>query len=157
MVQIVLQIFQRFRKFLFWLWQQDGTPGQLARGIGVGVFSGCFPFFGFQTVLGVILASLLRGNRLLAVTGTWISNPFTYVPLYWFNYKIGCFVLGGQGEFDQFEQITSQELWEKGLFFSTRLLAGSSLVGISFGLLVGLTLYMAMKIFSETKNFPIKY
>ena len=29
-----------------------------------------------------------RGNIYLAALGTWISNPLTYVPLYYFNYKV---------------------------------------------------------------------
>ncbi|MFO0103826.1 MAG: DUF2062 domain-containing protein, partial [Cyanobium sp.] len=57
--------------------------GERARGLAAGIFCGCFPFFGLQTLLGIGLASVLRGNHLLAAAGTWISNPFTYVPLYW--------------------------------------------------------------------------
>ena len=93
MVQIFLNLLERLRQFLLWIWKQEGTPAQRARGMALGVFSGCFPFFGFQTLLGVMLASLFRGNRLLAATGTWISNPFTYLPLYWLNYKIGSSLL----------------------------------------------------------------
>ena len=58
---------------------------------------GCFPFFGLQTLLGMALASLVRGNHLLAAAGTWISNPFTYLPLYWFNYNLGCRFWGPAG------------------------------------------------------------
>ena len=72
-----------------WIWQQEGSPGQRARGLAAGIFCGCFPFFGLQTLLGIALASVVRGNHLLAAAGTWISNPFTYVPLYWFNYHVG--------------------------------------------------------------------
>ena len=85
---------RRLNRWLQWIWQQEGTPGQRARGLAAGVFCGCFPFFGFQTLLGIGLASVVRGNHLLAAAGTWISNPFTYVPLFWFNYRLGALILG---------------------------------------------------------------
>lgn len=88
----------RLRGWLLWLWQQEGSHGQRARGLAAGVFCGCFPFFGLQTLLGIALATALRGNHLFAAAGTWISNPLTYVPLYWFNDQIGTWLLGaGQG------------------------------------------------------------
>jgi len=69
------------------------SPEAIARGIACGVFAGSFPFFGFQTLVGIALAILLRGNKITAAAGTWISNPFTYVPIFAFNYQIGCLLL----------------------------------------------------------------
>ena len=68
---------QRLQRGLQWLWQQEGTPGQRARGLAAGIFCGCFPIFGLQTLVGIAMASVVRGNHLLAAAGTWISNPFT--------------------------------------------------------------------------------
>ena len=152
MVQIVLNLLQRLRQFLLWIWQQEGTPAQRARGMALGVFSGCFPFFGFQTLLGVMLASLFRGNRLLAATGTWISNPFTYLPLYWLNYKIGSSVLRDNRAAPELSHLTRQELWDQGWFFSSRLLLGSTMIGIILGLITGLSVYFVLKFFSKEKN-----
>ena len=86
----LINFIQRIRKFASWLWMQEGTAGERARGIALGVFSGCFPFFGFQTLIGIILARLFKGNLLLAAAATWISNPLTYIPLFWLNYKTTC-------------------------------------------------------------------
>ena len=82
------------KSVFLWIWKEEGTPAERARGVAVGIFSGCFPFFGLQSLMGVCLASLVRGHHLLAVIGTWISNPLTYLPLYWLNYRVGSFVLG---------------------------------------------------------------
>ncbi len=131
----------RFRRALLWLWQQEGTPGQRARGFAVGVFCGCFPLFGLQTLLGIILASLCRGNRLLAAMGTWISNPITYVPLYWANYQIGCFLLGQSLNFEEVNELTVSSIWNQGWIFSNRLLVGCTFVGGILGLIAGLTIY----------------
>ena len=84
----------RMRRGVLWLWRQEGTPAQRARGLAAGVFCGCYPFFGLQIFLSVGVASVVRGNHLLAAAGTLVSNPLTYLPLYWFNYLVGCRLLG---------------------------------------------------------------
>jgi uncharacterized protein (DUF2062 family) len=105
----------------------------MARGLAVGVFAGCFPLFGLQTVIGVFLAILVRGNKFAAAAGTWVSNPLTYVPLFAFNYKVGQLVLGaGAGEVEQ--KIGQQDLysWSSlaslGSDFLLKLLVGCLLV-----------------------------
>ena len=81
------------KKILSLFRNQNGSPFFNAKGLAIGIFSGCFPFFGFQTLIGVFFAKIAKGNIVLAVIGTWISNPFTYVPLYYFNYKVGSIFL----------------------------------------------------------------
>jgi len=120
---------QRCRRWIRWVWQQEGTPGERARGLAAGIFCGCFPFFGLQTVLGIALASVVRGNHLLAAAGTWISNPLTYVPLYWFNYRVGDVLLrGGTASADL--NLTPSTLWHQGWDFTSRILLGSTVVGL---------------------------
>ena len=68
-------------------------PHFIARGLAVGVFAGCFPIPAMQTLFGVLLAILFRGSKFVAAAGTWISNPFTFAPLYALNFKVGQWVL----------------------------------------------------------------
>ena len=125
------------RQRLLWLWHHEGSHGQRARGLAAGIFMGCFPFFGLQTLLGVALASVVRGNHILAAAGTWISNPLTYVPLYWFNYRVGSALLGAGPSFPSLEQLRQAPLWDLGLAMTSRLLLGSSLVGLVSAVLLG--------------------
>ncbi|CAK6688700.1 hypothetical protein IFHNHDMJ_00460 [Synechococcus sp. CBW1107] len=122
-----------------WLWHQEGSPGQRARGLAAGVFCGCFPFFGVQTLLGIALASVMRGNHLLAAAGTWISNPFTYVPLYWINYRIGSLLLGPGKGWPGLEVMRSEAIWQLGWSFVNRMLLGSLLMGLVAATLCGWT------------------
>lgn len=69
-------------------------PREIARGMAAGVFAGSYPLFGLQTIMGVAIAAAVRGNKIVAAAGTWISNPLTYVPIYAFNYQIGRWLLG---------------------------------------------------------------
>ena len=121
----------------------QGTPEQLARGMASGIFSGCFPLFGFQMLIGVAVATVLRGNRIMAAAATWISNPFTYVPIFAFNYQVGLWLLGGSAT-QAFDDLDSLKSWmDMGTEVSVRLMLGSTVVGLVAGLVsyfVGLPL-----------------
>jgi uncharacterized protein (DUF2062 family) len=103
------------------------------RGLAAGIFTGCLPFFGLQIVMGVGLASLVRGNPLLAAAGTWISNPFTSLPLYWLNYRLGCLLLGEGPGWPSVAQLQDGQVWQLGFSFTSRLLLGSTVVGVLAG------------------------
>jgi len=149
MRKIFLNLIKRIRKFIAWLWNQEGSPFQRALGFGVGIFSGCFPFFGLQTLMGVFLAKILKGNSILAALGTWISNPFTYVPLYYFNYRVGSLLIDNNKDIVDFTHITTNELWTQGWYLSSRLVMGSISVGFVTGVIGGLCLYFPLKKFSN--------
>ena len=133
------------RKILSLFLEQNGSPIFNAKGIAIGVFSGCFPFFGFQTLLGVFLAQIGRGNVVLAAIGTWVSNPFTYIPLYLFNYKLGVFVLRNPENVIIKTHLIKEDFWGQGWFFTSRLIMGSSLVGLFLGFVFGLIAYFFYK------------
>ncbi len=152
MVQTLQKLITRLRQFVFWLAQQEGTPGRRARGLAIGIFAGCFPLFGLQTVLGLSLATLFRANRLLAATATWISNPFTYLPIYWFNYRMGCILIGPGENKHYLNQMELGDMWNQGWIVVSRLLIGSSFVGILSGLLTGLIAYLVLKSKPQVKN-----
>ena len=149
MRKIFLNLIKRIRKLISWLWNQEGSPSQRALGFGVGLFSGCFPFFGLQTLMGVFLAKVFKGNSLLAAVGTWISNPFTYIPLYYFNYRVGSLVLNTDNNIVDLSHITTNELWSQGWYLSSRLITGSICMGLVTGIVGGLSLYFLLKNFSN--------
>ncbi|MEL7034119.1 MAG: DUF2062 domain-containing protein [Cyanobacteria bacterium J06592_8] len=126
-----------FRRLYRRLMTMRGTPEYLARGLAVGVFAGCFPFFGFQTLMGVSLAFVFRGHKLLAAAGTWVSNPFTYVPIYLFNYQIGRWLLGSKEPlFEDWGNLqTVEDILAVGAEFTLSLLFGCFVVGIIGGIL----------------------
>ncbi|WP_199312355.1 DUF2062 domain-containing protein [Phormidium tenue] len=111
----------------------QGTPEQLSRGMASGIFSGCFPLFGFQMIIGVGVATVLRGNRIMAAAATWVSNPFTYVPIFAFNYQVGLWLLGGKAT-QTFDNLDTLNSWmDMGTEVSARLMLGSTAVGLVAG------------------------
>jgi len=135
-----------YKKILSLFRQQNGSPFFNAKGLAIGVFSGCFPFFGFQTLLGVFFAKLAKGNIVLAAIGTWISNPFTYIPLYYFNYKVGSIFIRNSTNINIDRNLGINDLWEQGSIFSIKLLLGSSLVGLLLASISGFIVLLLYKI-----------
>ena len=139
----------KYKKILSLFRNQNGSPFFNAKGLAVGVFSGCFPFFGFQTLLGVFFAKLAKGNIVLAAIGTWISNPFTYIPLYYFNYKVGSIFFNTSSSDNSEKSFVIDELWKQGRIFSLKLLLGSSCVGFLLALICGSIAFFIYKINSK--------
>lgn len=71
----------------------NDSPEKLARGFAIGVFWGVLPTFGFAILFSLPTSILFKANRLTAILGTFVSNPFT-VPFYllWAT-EIGNFIL----------------------------------------------------------------
>jgi len=135
-----------YKKILSLFLQQNGSPFFNAKGLAIGVFSGCFPFFGIQTLIGLFLAKLFKGNLFLAAVGTWISNPLTYIPLYYFNYKVGAIFLKSPPNISLEKNLGISDLWDQGSIFSIRLIIGSSFVGLFLALISGTIVFLIYKL-----------
>ena len=136
----------KHKKILSLFRNQNGSPFFNAKGLAIGVFSGCFPFFGLQTLIGVFFAKLAKGNVLLAAIGTWISNPFTYIPLYYLNYKVGSIFFNTSSNEIIEKSLVINDLWKQGRIFSLKLLLGSSCVGFLLALICGSIVFFIYKI-----------
>lgn len=126
-------------------------PQRIARGFAVGVFAGCFPLIGLQFIMAIIFAFIVKGNKFTAVIGTWVSNPFTSVPLFLFNFQIGklivnIFIPNNQMEFswDSLKQIS-----DLGAEITATLLLGSAIVGVFFSFIA---YYLILNLLKKWKN-----
>lgn len=77
----------------------DDSPHAIALGVGIGIFVGLTPSVGIQTILilGVILATrpFFYFNGTAAMASTYISNPLTMAPMYYFWYRLGAWFIPG--------------------------------------------------------------
>ncbi len=71
-----------FRYIYLRLIRVGGDPVHVGLGFALGVFLGVFPTFGLGIPLSLLLASLLRWNRVSAVLGSLVMNPLT-TPFFW--------------------------------------------------------------------------
>jgi len=78
----------------------NDSPHRIALGVAIGFFVAWTPTLGFQMIIAVALASLLRGNRAVTIPVVWITNPITAVPLYYTNWCVGHAIRAGSLDFD---------------------------------------------------------
>ncbi len=57
-------------------------PHKVALSLAIGCSAAFLPPFGFHTVLVIAIGSLLKTGVPLAVLGTWINNPWTFIPVF---------------------------------------------------------------------------
>ncbi len=69
---------------------------RLGVAVGVGIFVGTSPFYGFHALIGLAVAKLLRLNLVAVVAGTNISLPFIAPFLVFGSVQLGHLVLHGE-------------------------------------------------------------
>lgn len=70
------------------------SRGGIALGVSIGGFFGLLVPIG-QIPIAAAAAIVLRANLPMAVTATFITNPFTMAPLYYVAYHLGVILLPG--------------------------------------------------------------
>jgi uncharacterized protein (DUF2062 family) len=66
----------------------------VTRGVALGFFMAFLPPFIPHTLMALLAAIILRVNIAVTLASTFITNPFTMVPLYYAAYWTGCHALG---------------------------------------------------------------
>ncbi|MHC4544877.1 MAG: DUF2062 domain-containing protein [Planctomycetota bacterium] len=75
----------------------NDSPNRIAKGVAIGLFVGWTPLIGLHTLIVLPLAVLMRANKPVALACVWVTNIFTAMPIYYFNYLIGRFLFGTKG------------------------------------------------------------
>jgi len=75
--------------------RDDGSPEYIARGWAIGMFVGCLIPMSCQLVLAIPLSFLMRGSKIGATLGTFITNPFTVLFIYPAQCWVGNKIIGG--------------------------------------------------------------
>jgi len=70
------------------------SPHRIALAFAFGVFMGISPFLGLHYIGGIFLAYLFRLNRLVAIVGISVNNPWTIVPISSFAVWLGAKMMG---------------------------------------------------------------
>lgn len=84
----------------------DDTPHSIALGTAIGMFVGMTPTVGIQMLIVLSVGFLVRPffgfNRIAAVLTVYVTNPFTIIPIYWFNYQVGTFFFPSSVTYEDF-------------------------------------------------------
>ena len=114
--------------------RDDASPEFIAKGWAIGMFYGCTIPFGFQLMLSVPTAFILKGSRLGATVGTFVTNHFTIFLIYPVQCWIGNRLLGGNLSYTNIahalQDVVAEQSWEAVLQVSGELLEAFFLGGI---------------------------
>jgi hypothetical protein len=76
----------------------DDPPHKLALAFAIGVFTAFSPWLGLHIVSCFFFAWLFRVSKVVVLTGAFVNNPWTMVPMYAFCLWFGIKITGGTAE-----------------------------------------------------------
>ena len=112
------------------LFELDDSPWRTALALAVGVFISFTPFWGFQTLLALLVATVCRLNRGVALLGTWLNLPWFAPFVYAGAVKLGALLL---------PDLAGAAGW------SAWLLVGSTMIGLTAGVLTWVVTFGVMR------------
>lgn len=99
----VLYLFYKYTILLTWrlfynrlvrpIFEIKDSPHSIALGLAVGLWISLTPTVGIQMTICLIVCTLIRANVLIAVAMCWISNPVTFIPMYYGYYRLGLVIM----------------------------------------------------------------
>ena len=120
---------QRVRQFLATSLKEGLAPGRASAAVFVGVFVGTIPIYGFQSLLALTLAVVLKLNKPLTFAATFVNNPLLQPFLVLGSVQLGHLLLKGR-----FLSLTLADM--TALTIGTQLsawLVGSVVLGVLLG------------------------
>ncbi len=117
-------------------------PEKVSLSFSIGLFIGLSPFLGIHTLLAILIAPVLRLNIYATLSGVYVTNPWTLVPIYTFSTWVGTLIVGGNYLKEiEFRGLSILSLWKalKSLllpFFVGSLLVASVASVLSYFLLL---------------------
>ena len=126
----------------------------VSRGFAIGAFCAFLPIPG-QMILAAFLSITFAANIPISLVLTWITNPITFAPIFYFAYKVGKIIFDGRITYDVDEKeidILSNimHIWEP-------LLLGSIILSITGSIVAYIIIrvywrYYVIKIWSKRKK-----
>src|SRR5687768_3829967 len=104
---------------------EASTPARDAAAVGVGVFVGCSPWYGFHLALCWILGRLLRLNRLKMYLAANVSNPVAAPLIILSELQTGAWIRRGSIHVLSMETVRTTDPWT----FGADIVVGSVVVG----------------------------
>lgn len=125
--------FRQFKLNLIRLVRLRVEPDEIARGMALGLFVGMTPTFGVQMFLALLLAFVLRQNKIAALIGVWNTNPLTAPFIYGMEYEVGRVLLGLPHP-DATLEFSLDAMRELGWLLASPLCLGSLVLGVPVAL-----------------------
>ena len=139
------------RRLLTRLWKQTrdlwerarkehSTPREVGWSVGIGVFCGCTPLLGLHMWLALLLASVLRLNRLWAFLGSRVSTNVLFVWIAFGEIEVAHHLRAGT-----WASLAPSGVLAQGKELLADWVLGTILVGGPLALIVGLLAYASAR------------
>lgn len=119
--------------------REQATPEFIARGWAIGMFYGCAIPFGFQLILSIPTALLLKGSKIGATVGTFVTNHFSIFIIYPVQCWIGNRLLGGNLSYGTISHalrdVAREQSWESLVRIGEELVAAFFTGGVLFAII----------------------
>ncbi|MEE2904605.1 MAG: DUF2062 domain-containing protein [Myxococcota bacterium] len=123
------------------------TPHRIAWGVALGFFIAFTPTLGFQILVYLVFAAILRANKLSGIPWLFLSNPFSAVPVYYSTWWVGNLILtggkasseGGRAAVEKLVEATTQVSGSMKQFLSPQYwsMVGDTLIMLGYELWIG--------------------
>jgi uncharacterized protein (DUF2062 family) len=120
-------------------------PVRMAASVGLGLFFGIFPIWGFQMLVAFAAASFLKLNRIVVLLTTNISTPPLTPFIIFFSYEIGSLFVADPIQLPDFDSIDKQMIYAQ----INQYLIGSVLLSLFVGVLGFAISYVILKIINK--------
>ena len=149
-----------FIRFLFkkeswrWLWKEvllnpGESNGKKALSIGLGIFMGIVPIWGFQMLVALLLATFFKLNKALVLIAANISIPPLIPVIVFLSLMVGRIWVGNDATFVIFSKHLSQEAVKQNIL---QYIYGSVTLAVAAGVTFGLVTYVLLSIFRKQKH-----
>lgn len=130
--------------------REKAPPEFTARGWAIGMFYGCTIPFGFQLLLSVPTAIIMRGSKVGATLGTFVTNHFTIFIIYPVQCWLGNRLLGGSLSYSNIvgalREVVQERSWDSVLQLTGGLMESFFLGGfVLAAVFVPLTYYGVLR------------
>ncbi len=125
------------------LFNKEETASRKAYSIGFGVFMGIFPIWGYQMIVGVALAHLMKLNKALFLVAANISIPPIMPFIIYGSYKLGALLVPNPKNDFFFTSGFSLELVKDNII---QYVAGAVALSVLAGLLATLLSFLIVKL-----------
>lgn len=129
----------------------DCPPARIATASAVGVIIGFSPYIGFHTVIAIGVSFIFNLPLYPLIVGAYITNPFTFIPIYTLCYKFGEMITGQTADFPvNFSDMTLTTVLETAKSFIVPFFAGAHLLGLILGAIAYILTYYLVKKYKDS-------
>ena len=134
-----------FNSFKTEMKRGKSEPGRMAASVGLGLFFGIFPIWGFQMLVAFAIASFLKLNRVVVLLSTNISTPPLTPFIIFFSYELGSLFVVDPIQLPDFDRIDKQMIYAQ----VNQYLIGSVLLSLIVGLLGFAVSYVILRMINK--------